>query len=119
MASRIRIPIWKIWLLSTLCVLLFEIGRNGHWGVFAAVAAMTAAAIGIPPLVTWWVHNSGYERLRRGECPRCGYVMGDSVRCPECGGPLPSPIARKQYVQQGMDRKARQAENGEVVDRGG
>lgn len=34
-----------------------------------------------------------YIRLRRGLCPRCGYPIGASDRCSECGAALPRAAA--------------------------
>jgi hypothetical protein len=34
------------------------------------------------------------RRRRRGRCPACGYPLGPSPRCPECGAGAPSRIER-------------------------
>ncbi len=53
------------------------------WPGLAVNTLFYAALLWLPFAVRQWI------RMWRGLCPRCGYPMGESDLCTECGKPLP------------------------------
>jgi len=45
------------------------------------------------------LHARRWLRLRRGECPKCGYPAGVSQVCTECGHALPAQLVQPRDAQ--------------------
>jgi hypothetical protein len=62
--------------------------RPVWWG-FLGNTALYGAAAWLLVFLLLAVRRCG--RARRGLCPACGYALGASAVCPECGTPRPGP----------------------------
>ncbi len=60
-------PIWPGWIVNTV--------------LYATI---------LWPLIGGLLALRGLFRVTRGQCPTCGYPIGESAVCTECGGPLPA-----------------------------
>jgi len=63
-----------------------------------SVAASTAWLLLICCCIATY-RGRGWWRVRRHECPKCGYPIGTSLQCTECGRELPAIL--QQIVRQG------------------
>ena len=82
----------------------------GTWTIVAAWQTTTAGTLPLRPIwpgfavntlfyaaVLWLLSGGPFRlrrhlRFRRGLCPACGYPMGESAVCSECGKALPSRV---------------------------
>lgn len=68
---------------GSLLVLAIGLLEGSLWAgaawalVTVGIAGVALAAYGVGPALR--------PRRRPGDCPGCGYAMGDLARCPECG----------------------------------
>lgn len=59
------------------------------WGPFVLnVAVVTFLVYSVDRAVWMMARRRANVRIRLGRCPHCGYPMGDSSRCSECGEAL-------------------------------
>ncbi len=75
-------------LLIAAILLLAGAGMNGPlWFGFAVHTLFYAAILWL--LACGLIAMRRLVRLKRGLCPACGYPMGESAVCSECGKALP------------------------------
>ncbi len=60
------------------------------WTGFAVNTVFYAAILSL--LIAGLFALRGFIRTRRGLCPKCGYPMGESAVCTECGKALPNRV---------------------------
>jgi hypothetical protein len=67
--SCIRCPLWPRWVTAAL------VGAGWIW-----------LLLNMPTALERYVRHS---RMEAGQCPECGYPVGQNPVCTECGKPLP------------------------------
>ena len=91
------VPAWKSVLMRGEFK-LFDGGLRRAWPVYPLWGGMAINALVFGAgLATLWlaIGRAGQRwRVRRGECPGCGYPIGVADRCTECGRELPRWVVR-------------------------